>query len=911
MSRLALCCLLGWLVGCDDGEPESTAPAPSDLESPADAASDGPPADAAPPRDAASLDAAAPDAAELDGRPPDAGPPDDSVGPDAARPDPNGHPDPLGAGPGEARAGRARAEDLPAWPSGLQTWEAGDFLLANDRVALVIEDVGQSDLYDPYGGKPVGAARVRDGALVEPMDFGELLMLTGRMTVMATAVTVENDGSDGRAAVVRAVGPLRPVPFFTSITRGLLSDEYGHIEAALEYRLEPDADHVDVFWVYEPAGEPLRVALTMHGFMYTPRVRTWSVGTGFETDGEDLTLLGHVDEDATSFAYLPREGQTLLSGISVSGYSSNFTAGYDLRADEATRIHHARLVIAGRGLDGLVQAVARLEARALRPIRGVVRDASGQPAEGVRIHATNAEGVQLTRALTDAEGAFELHVPDEADVSLRAWRRGDLVVGPVPVERDAGEVELTLAPGGWVEVQAREPGVGPVPARIQVLPVDGAALPELPAAFGEPEVVRGRLHTEFSADGHSRLRIPAGEWDVVVSRGFEYSLHRQRITVEEGQVVAVDADLSRVVATPGVQCADFHIHTHRSNDSGDDAGLKLRAAAADGLEIPARSEHEFVEPWDDRVVALGLGAFMYGMSSIELTTFEEYGHFGVIPIEPGPGPNGGAPRWQRYATLEDPDQEVERIEAPELFAQVRARPERPVIIVNHPRGGGNYFTEAGYHPETGEIDHPEMWDDEFRLVEFFKGRRSWNSELTDSVADWLGFLNRGRRVFAVGSSDSHNIYGSPVGYPRTCVLLDTDDPREVTGERVRDALAAGHATVSGGIYVDAWVGAAGPGDEAAGLGAEALVDIRVQAAPWVDVDGFDVVVDGALVAQVALTPEHADPENPTIRYLGRLPVAVAEAGSYVIVAAYGDEPLEPMIPGDKPFGVTNPVFLAR
>ena len=82
--------------------------------------------------------------------------------------DGSGHPQPLGAAPGEARAGRARAGDLPAVPSGLVTWKEGDFVLANDKVALVIEDVGDSDLYDPWGGRPVGLARVEGGKLVEP-----------------------------------------------------------------------------------------------------------------------------------------------------------------------------------------------------------------------------------------------------------------------------------------------------------------------------------------------------------------------------------------------------------------------------------------------------------------------------------------------------------------------------------------------------------------------------------------------------------------------------------------------------------------------------------------------------------------------------------------------------------------------
>src|SRR4029078_10238820 len=104
------------------------------------------------------------------------------------------HASPLGAPPGQARAGRVRAADLPAVPSGLVAWEAGHLVLANDRIALVIEDVGESDLYDPWGGRPVGLARVAGGKMIEPANFGELFLLTGRSTVVTDSVSVISDG---------------------------------------------------------------------------------------------------------------------------------------------------------------------------------------------------------------------------------------------------------------------------------------------------------------------------------------------------------------------------------------------------------------------------------------------------------------------------------------------------------------------------------------------------------------------------------------------------------------------------------------------------------------------------------------------------------------------------------------------
>ena len=75
----------------------------------------------------------------------DAGPPDsgsESCETPAFDVGDDGHADPLGVGTGEARAGRIDAADLPDFPSRLQMWEGGDFVLANEHIAMVIEDGG-------------------------------------------------------------------------------------------------------------------------------------------------------------------------------------------------------------------------------------------------------------------------------------------------------------------------------------------------------------------------------------------------------------------------------------------------------------------------------------------------------------------------------------------------------------------------------------------------------------------------------------------------------------------------------------------------------------------------------------------------------------------------------------------------
>ena len=64
-----------------------------------------------------------------------------------------GHAAPLEAPVGEARAGRLTEADIPADPSDLLVWRAGDWVLANEHIAVVVEDVGISDGYEIWGGR--------------------------------------------------------------------------------------------------------------------------------------------------------------------------------------------------------------------------------------------------------------------------------------------------------------------------------------------------------------------------------------------------------------------------------------------------------------------------------------------------------------------------------------------------------------------------------------------------------------------------------------------------------------------------------------------------------------------------------------------------------------------------------------
>ena len=89
-----------------------------------------------------------------------------------------------------------------------------------------------------------------------------------------------------------------------------------------------------------------------------------------------------------------------------------------------------------------------------------------------------------------------------------------------------------------------------------------------------------------------------------------------------------------------------------------------------------------------------------------------------------------------------------------------------------------------------------------------------------------------------------------------------------------------------------------------------MVDVTVQAATWVDVTELEVIVDGETTDVIPITAADADPANPVVRWHDHLvPVQTRATGGFVVIAAYGDQPLEPVHPGKIPFGVTEPIFV--
>lgn len=816
--------------------------------------------------------------------------------------DPVGHADPLGAAAAkQARAGRiGDASMVPQPAHGRQRIEAGDYLIINDKIAVVIEDKGLSDGYARFGGEILSVDRVGEGG--KPMGlslYGETLMGVGIRMINPTSVTVLHDGSDGGEAVVRVTGPIQPIPFLNGPISALFPRDY-ELQMAYDYVLTPGAEAIIIrVGVINPGLTPINFyeegqgSDELFGFFQHSRSQIVTPESGFGKPTEASSAWVGFDGGPSGFAFRTR-GAPLLFGTEQSGFDLFWGQGFVVDACARTTKDRVEIIVGGPEYDGLREAIRRTSGEpAWRAVTGTLVDGKGLAVADAWVHGLDDKGLYLTRTRTDEKGAFVVHAPPGAPISLIPQKLGYPSPAAVVVDKGSTTAALTLGATATLHVVTAGDATK-APVRIQVIPTKPE--PGTPEGFGFDDEVDGRLHQNFALAGEATLTVPPGEHRIIVSRGYEWELFDTTVTVAAGETKEISAPLAHSVDTTGAMCADFHIHSMFSADSSDSVSHKVAGAVADGLDIPVSSEHEWVTDFQPVIKSLGVAPWAFGMASSELTTFA-WGHFGVVPLTPHDGVlNHGAVEW------------IGRTPA-EVFKHVHELPEKPILIVNHPRGSGfgGYFSAAAYDgvKDTGD---PELWSNDFDAIEVFNDS-DFEKNRNDSVADWFALMNHGHKVSATGSSDSHHLRTSPVGYPRTCFQLGHDDPTKLTPKAVRDAVAGADSTISGGLFMTV----AGPGGERPGAtvmtaGGSATFLVTVQAPSWIAANTLETIVNGKTVAMEPLLPIGAGPAK---KFANQVTVKLdpGAAHNWVVFHAKGETDLAPLHPGRRPFAVSNPVFL--
>jgi len=774
----------------------------------------------------------------------------------------------------------------------------GDIKIYNEFIEVLIGQPGVARGYNPYGGSILDADIVRPPDVPGRSAFGEVIVAADLFILNGESVQIVNDGQDGGAARVRVEGKVDDMPLFSAFFSELFGTEPYDLKWRVDYVLEPGQHRLRCeYELFNPGRTTIEIGLPAAGFIFDS-ARPFVEGYGFDPPTSEGTgaYYGALTEHV-SYLYGALEASLSVvitqSGVVFAGL------GDPLKVRARERIAYTHYLVVQDG--DLSKAQQEWRAAVQQPegveISGRVVDDEGQPAIGARVHILDAtrqdERDYMSRTQTDEMGRFSAKVLPGA-YSVSAVTQGLTRSPSMQVEAAGASVsagDLVAPAAGVLEYIVKDDEGRDLPVKLSVRR-QGGGTPDIPARFGEPGLYYGLTRTVFAHRGRGQVALPAGDYDVFVSRGSEYEVQTLAVQVQAGQSTMLQTELQRSVATPGWVSTDTHVHAQLSPDSPDSYEDKVRAMVVEGLEVPVSTEHEAIGSFDPAIEALGLGDWINGITGSEVTTYI-YGHFNAYPLVADPTKVGnGRIDWYGKPPAE-------------TFAAVRANAGQPFLQVNHPRAPsiGGYLSAMGYDRDTGQARRLD-WSPDFDGLEVMNGCSGSGIQSAD-VKDWFSFLNQGRRVAAVGATDNHRAESGNMGLPRTYLRVDTDTPSAVDDDKFRTAFMQGRLLVSCGPFLTAKLGEAQVGDTAAVTGDLVQVDVQVQAPTWMSVDTVQLIVNGQTVKTQAL-----EAVDGVLRFDGTLTASVSPGvDAWLIVETHGAQRHGIWARNRPSFAFTNPIFL--
>ncbi len=765
---------------------------------------------------------------------------------------------PPTGGPQQAYAGEVTDESqLIKGPA--QSGLVGDYFIKNDRVAFIVQSPARVIGVIPQGGNIVDAALTDGTSQIVDDHFGELglIYLLGR-TCEPDRIEVVRDGSEGGAAVLRAIGKTGNDDFLNIKGIGPIRvdvtmdpDIADNIECATTYILAPGTTKLEMYHsLYNPGPDritgPMGTVADSGG-----NTEAWTNTRGFErADISALLTSGkpqpsdYVVYQAPGVAYgvIPRHDaptphtQTLIAGVSIilDGNSSLLEI---LQSDKPKFLDLAK----GKGLmqqydivvgrDSNAIDAAWREGETLTPISGHVELAGGAAAPGARVGVFidgNGNGMLDNETVDlDDDGTVDDHAISYMDVAPDGSFSGEVPAGNLflvaevknvgrsqPVAASDG-LTLTIPAPVKVDYQILDADTNmPIPGTLLVVG-DHPAFPDkrLFEVYDREGGVVTQLHairgtTVDLGDGADpAIYLPAnGTYRIYASRGTEWSVASAPITGSAN--VDLTFTLKRVVPTPGYIASDWHVHQIGSPDSPVLSEDRIRSAVAAGVEMFAVTDHDYVSDLQPLVEQMGLSRLLRVVPGIEVTPFA-YGHFNAWPMQPDyTSANHGAIDWARGAA------EGLAMLPSEIYDAMRARGAQ-MVQVNHPRGSG--FTEFqaafsranvlyDYDNRTifGDYENASTPNDWLRLPgeslwsDKFNGLEIWNGfTMADSNGDMLRenkSLDRVMRDWL--SMLSLGFYVTPAGNSDTHTIISDPAGMPRTYIRVADDSADALASPS-------------------------------------------------------------------------------------------------------------------
>jgi hypothetical protein len=274
--------------------------------------------------------------------------------------------------------------------------------------------------------------------------------------------------------------------------------------------------------------------------------------------------------------------------------------------------------------------------------------------------ADGTDPLPVSHTVTAADGTFTLKLqalanpfatPSVYQLTVNAESRGTGSAGPLSVDPATifggpnAIPDIVLSDTGSVSFTVTDVGTGsPTAAKLTFVGTGGTPDPDLGNQFltrrdfsliqpngpfplpvggsgalsnatgGSPAL---NFHTD--ADGTGTLDLAPGTYVVFASRGIEYTLDSQVITVSPGGSIDVSLAIERVVDTSGFVSMDFHVHSGKSFDSSLPLADRVVSFLAEGVDVIVATDHDYITDYTPLIGSLGAGDEINSIIGNELT----------------------------------------------------------------------------------------------------------------------------------------------------------------------------------------------------------------------------------------------------------------------------------------------------
>jgi hypothetical protein len=825
--------------------------------------------------------------------------------------------------------------DLMSGP--LAHGKVGDYLLANDTARFIVQDVAQRDLHSigSFGGNLIDMELVGHPGIE---NFFEVQPAINIETVLnAQDATIVNDGQNGLPAVLRTCGPDDLIDYINPSS--VVADAGGifppgvddldlPVEACTEYTLDIGKSYVRLDTTVENLSDselPLYVGDYINGMgeleQWTPPrnpATTPKLGIGEVTAtwGNDIfSYFGFGQAQGTDYEFIgPGQPQAsssfTVSGVSyiMHGNSIPFVlffgqpSTFFVSANGQNTFTRHLGVGDGSGANGIAMQV-ELQGLTAGTLRGCVT-VGGAPAPGARVSAGFATAGKITQVrgawVTDSAGCYQGKLPI-GSYGVAAAREGTPYEGgaATPVTHAVGVAEnattvqdIALPATGHVSVAVTDENNSAVPARITIVGFDPSPEPTQTVSVIRGNDTTTALFNDVTKDdpnygvvqvfyagasGTRSFDLEPGSYQVVVSRGTEYSAYSAPLTVTAGFTTPVNAQIAHVLQTPGFVSSDFHVHAINSPDSRINNTNRVLQFAGEGVDNIIMTDHDARTDLTPVIASLGLTPFVASTIGEEITSFD-YGHYNAYPLgQDLSRPSKGSTDHGKLAPagLDFPSSGNYNLSPAQIHAAVLADPfntsSQIAVQINHidshfgplrinsalvpPASVMTPTEQAGFRldPSIPNLFH------QFTALELWNGynrSQALSEFLNDRIGIWMNLLNQGILSTAIADTDTHEFLNVRSGGARSWTASSQDAPAAIVDDEIGAAVKTGRAVGGQGLYLQARLlatdGSGGMASLALGgrtmipvSNGEVQLEIKVQAPLWAEYDHIDVYVNAA------------------------------------------------------------------